>query len=259
MRTKVIQIVRRGFTLLELLVVIAIIGVLAALLLPTLSQAKERAQRTQCISNLRQFGVALQGFLTDHHAYPFCGGPTNDDLGGHWWGEQLEHAGLGTSKPEQFITEQDLRHHFQSGVWRCPSAQLNWHSPGPPKYLYYSYNAYGSLPVGNRTNNFGFFGHPLESPPYIIPIRESEVANPADMMAIADALSGGPTFMRINDMNWLIGLGNAPTRHQGKVNVLLCDDHVESPKIGFVLEDTSDRALVRWNRDHQPHRDRLQP
>ena len=108
-------------------------------------------------------------------------------------------------------------------------------------------------------DNFGFFGHPVESAPYIIPIRESEVADPADMMAIGDSLDGWQIFMRVNDINLLVGSGNGLTRHQGKVNVLLCDGHVESPKIKFVLEDTSDQALVRWNRDHQPHRDRLQP
>jgi prepilin-type N-terminal cleavage/methylation domain-containing protein len=59
----------RAFTLVELLVVIAMIGVLVALLLPALSQAKESGRRTACINNLRQLGLAARLYGVDEEGY----------------------------------------------------------------------------------------------------------------------------------------------------------------------------------------------
>lgn len=142
---------RHAFTLIELLVVIAIIAILAAMLLPALSKAKQKAQTAYCMSNQRQWGLALQIYASDGIGFmPTDGTDTSLPSGGSSYssftsattgpGSPLDpYAWFNTLPPT--VADQPLSHYFglpganaikkfpfpNNGIgkiWMCPSIIL---------------------------------------------------------------------------------------------------------------------------------------
>ena len=87
---------RQAFTLIELLVVIAIIAILVALLLPAVQQAREAARRSQCKSNLKQFGIAMHNYHDVHGVMPLgnFGSVHDSGTGNNAWRGFSAHAML---------------------------------------------------------------------------------------------------------------------------------------------------------------------
>jgi prepilin-type N-terminal cleavage/methylation domain-containing protein/prepilin-type processing-associated H-X9-DG protein len=154
---------QNAFTLIELLVVVAIIAILAAMLLPALAKAKQKAQQTSCVSGLRQWGLAVQLYAMDN----------NDGIPCDGMGQNGSYPG-------------NVYNGVQTGDPTDPNA---WFNLLPPLFGEHPLSYYKALPGGNMLKKFPPFNE-AASKLWECP-RASMLEGTANGTASGTTLSGG--------------------------------------------------------------------
>jgi prepilin-type N-terminal cleavage/methylation domain-containing protein/prepilin-type processing-associated H-X9-DG protein len=226
---------QRGFTLIELLVVIAIIAILAALLLPALAKAKEKANAILCKSNLKQIGLANQLYVDDnddHLPFAIYGNQTTKAFADtNNWQSLLIRYIKSSDKFQSGTTTADSD--FARSVYACPNRLKepdNNSSGGTPWKISYTMNVCVQFDTQTLLNPRTY--------------KLSSVRQPSETLLVADS------SWKMNNL-WFwpnaftpryaqgqaiyddyIGFKHGQATPKGRANFLMMDSHVEDRAAG---------------------------
>ena len=221
---------RNRFTLIELLVVIAIIAILAAMLLPSLSKAREQARKISCINNLRQIGVGLHAYGVDFDYFPIMNGVFKN--GGYSWAlwkrlivpyisVEITDNGLGRDEPA-----------LGRGIFSCPS----WREEGlfnVPAGGFQNKRAmrggYGYNWVGSGWDGVTYgLGYDGGNPNHMNWVKVNRVYKPSETIGVADSSDAVTEATSSAALYWMpdhADLWVGVRRHAEGINIAWADGH----------------------------------
>ncbi|HPP29951.1 MAG TPA: prepilin-type N-terminal cleavage/methylation domain-containing protein [bacterium] len=230
-REKVFSCKSDGFTLIELLVVVAIIAILAAMLLPALSQAREKARQAVCMNNLKQLLLTWRLYIDDYNGYLPVNNP--ETVWGYygkvnWVYLLIPYTNVkyktyfdgGTNRLYVYLLN-------RSNIFLCPSVARNY-TPGITTSAYISYGMNRAGVGGEDTVFLGYSSSSIDK--YRPPMKkESQIKKPGDTLVFVDSFDkAGASNFDIDPSKLTTATSKVALRHSSMANVGFADGHVAS-------------------------------
>ena len=235
--------VKKRFTLIELLVVIAIIAILAAILMPALSSARERGRTSTCTNNLKAIAGALSAYSTDFNdfitPYTVCVKTWN---GASVLPEQWQHIALTRLKylPSLGLYNLSDSPSEVNGVLRCPSEAREIIPDATTVWNTWKGSMYGTSDHLGRW----VYGKSLER--YFFKV--TELKNPSKNASVGDK-----GLKNLNHFGKSESDLYASARHNERMNIAFMDQHVETRDYSIIPHDglTNWHTSIFWSRKDQ--------